>query len=180
MTPTITIQEFLKNKPLKLDCVSVLDNPNMPDNGYDKGTRFTSRYGGDTVWLKRQHYQCALTNTATGKKMMFFYTKGSAHHDKRTGRPIPPKMEEVLETLSLDNPRGENFSDWCANTDYDTDSVRAKQTYDLCCEQSAKLATVLGDDYATLINQVDFDAVPAPVTAPVVNDDIGEYDTDAH
>ena len=56
-------------------------------------------------------------------------------------RPITPHAADVLHSLLLDGGASDqSFNDWCADySDGDTDSIKAFNTYQLCCETGQKL-----------------------------------------
>lgn len=61
--------------------------------------------------------------------------------------PVDPKVEDVLACLFCDaSSANETFEDWCSNYGYDTDSIKALDTY-LQCQKSRKdLIKMLGHE----------------------------------
>lgn len=53
---------------------------------------------------------------------------------------IPPKLEDVLYSLTMDaSCVDQGFDGWCDDYGYDTDSIKARETYDACVEGFFKL-----------------------------------------
>ncbi len=52
----------------------------------------------------------------------------------------PPKIEDILYSLTMDADAIQyEFSDWCDSIGYDTDSIKAKATFDACRDNAVKL-----------------------------------------
>jgi hypothetical protein len=119
----MTISDFIKQKQIKMS-VSCLDsNPHMAD-----------------ATPGSNHYRC--TFSAGGKRMTIPFTMGSAHTEE-------PEPGEVLDCLASDSAGFENaqgFEDWASEYGYDSDSIKAKRTYDAVKQQRDKLQRFLGDD----------------------------------
>ena len=110
---------------LVLTSIKIFENPHNKDNEWSKGAN---------------HYQCQLSVKGKGAKdpFVFFYSQGSAH-------TRAPKLWSVLESFASDiQCSGETFKDFCDNCGYSTDSISARQTYDLIQDQSLKLLKLLG------------------------------------
>lgn len=62
---------------------------------------------------------------------------------EKTHIPFPPFAASVLYSLVSDSDaRHESFRDWCATYDYDSDSIKALNIYNACCENAERLARV--------------------------------------
>ncbi len=60
-----------------------------------------------------------------------------------------PTAEDVLNCLALDAngyENGSGFEDWCADYGYDTDSRKAKATFDMIGRDTTRLRQFLGDE----------------------------------
>lgn len=63
-----------------------------------------------------------------------FYT-GTGHRPKRHAFHKPPTAASVLHSLLMDAQGAEQpFDCWAADYGYDTDSIKALNTYNACCE----------------------------------------------
>lgn len=100
---------------------------------------------------------------------MFEYKTGSGHctekHDIRgrsTKKPdgkvisMPnkwvhvPEIDQVLHALFLDAEfSSESFDDFCDNSGYSNDSLKALDIYRACAENGKKLKRALGKEYTT-------------------------------
>lgn len=61
--------------------------------------------------------------------------------------PTPPKIEDVLDSLTTDASCYEealNFEDFASNLGYDTDSRKAERIYHLCGDMAKRLRFFLG------------------------------------
>lgn len=59
-----------------------------------------------------------------------------------------PTLDSVLESLFLDaSAYSESFDSWCSNCGYDSDSIKALNMYQACCENGKKLRKALGTSY---------------------------------
>lgn len=76
------------------------------------------------------------------------YKMGLAHVIKAKfswvqDRPKPPTLETVLHSLTLDSEAREmSLEDWCDAFGYDSDSIKALNTYQACCESAKKLNSI--------------------------------------
>jgi hypothetical protein len=76
-----------------------------------------------------------------GRQMTLTFSKGSDH------KGVPPSAEEALECLKREwVGGGYDFTDWCEELGYETDSLKAIKIYRACDRQSRKLEKFLGDD----------------------------------
>jgi len=67
-----------------------------------------------------------------------------------------PKLDEVLNCLFLDSSAHEQcFQDWASDFGYDTDSIKAKSTYEACIENYFKLKKALGNKYSEIKKQIE-------------------------
>ncbi len=62
---------------------------------------------------------------------------------KKNAKPFAPCAADVLYSLLLDaSARDECFADWCDNHGFDSDSIKALNTYNACCENAERMARV--------------------------------------
>lgn len=55
-------------------------------------------------------------------------------------KPVPPKLDDLLHSLVTDASAAEmSFEDWCGDYGYDTDSIKALETYRECQQIASKL-----------------------------------------
>lgn len=67
-----------------------------------------------------------------------------------------PDLKDVLNCLFLDSmARDQCFEDWCLDFGYDTDSIKAKKTYESCLDNAFKLKKALGDKYHDIKQQIE-------------------------
>ena len=74
-------------------------------------------------------------------------------------QPTAPSLADVLNCLASDcrSVQGRFFSEWAAECGYSSDSIQAKKTYDVCCEQAIKFLRLLGRElYETMINDTEW------------------------
>ncbi len=89
-----------------------------------------------TGWTVELAYQ--------GRTMTLDYFTGSAVAEITTA--------DVLSCVLVDvQCLDEGFENWAAELDYDNDSRRAERVYNALKAQSAKLATMLGDDFESFL-----------------------------
>jgi hypothetical protein len=77
----------------------------------------------------------------------------------RYGAEFAPKIEDVLDSLTLDAScyeNARNFEDFCSEFGYDTDSRKAEGTYKACGEIAKELRHLIGrDGYDALLNNTE-------------------------
>lgn len=77
------------------------------------------------------------------------------HHGLIQAMVKPPKLEEILYCLFLDSEaHDESFENWCDNLGYNTDSIKAKKSYETCVETYFKLRKALGTDFAAIKEEI--------------------------
>lgn len=86
-------------------------------------------------------------------KVIYGYHKRLTQYDYESLNIVyvkRPDLKEVLNCLFLDSSARETcFQDWCLDFGYDTDSIKAKSTYESCLDNAFKLKKALGDKYHT-------------------------------
>lgn len=89
-----------------------------------------------------------------GRKMTDVpYWMGTAHRDKNTRRPRPPRVEQVLDSLLSDASLIEDsFEDFCSNLGYNTDSRKDYSTYLAIQANTERLKALLGSFYTRFFN----------------------------
>lgn len=66
--------------------------------------------------------------------------RGIAQWNKENAKPVRPSEADVLYSMLLDSEANEqSFNDWCSNFGYDTDSRKALDTYQACCDNAEKM-----------------------------------------
>lgn len=64
-------------------------------------------------------------------------------HWARSEVPVPPTAADVLYSLLSDSEaRNQSFADWCADLGYDSDSIKALNTYNACVAADSLLREV--------------------------------------
>lgn len=59
---------------------------------------------------------------------------------KENAKPVKPDAAGVLYSLVMDaSANDQSFNDWCADYGYDTDSRKAFETYQACCDAAKQL-----------------------------------------
>lgn len=56
---------------------------------------------------------------------------------------VSPKLDDVMSNLLTDGSphlQHQTFEEWCSEFGYDTDSIKARKTYDLCVEEGMAIA----------------------------------------
>ena len=68
--------------------------------------------------------------------------------DNKTGKPILPKLADVLHSLASDADVIDcgTFEEWAGDLGYDTDSRKAEGIYRACLKIALKLRNALGED----------------------------------
>jgi len=112
-------------------------------------TSIMARPGDNSDWAKgAYHYQVKIYQDATAEfdnlrtlkfererfELITFYSKGSGHKSKKwPHKPIPPALDEVLDSLRLDwSLAHASFEDFCFELGYDLDSRKAYAIYESC------------------------------------------------
>ena len=97
---------------------------------------------------KRDDWECYQWNIEimhNGKFLntQFYCGLGHVIKTKISSKPIMPKaptIKDVMQSLLLDaSANDESFNNWCANYGYDSDSLKAFNMYQQCCETANKL-----------------------------------------
>jgi len=125
---------------------AVIDTEFIPRNEWDRTAR---------------HYKVTLTMPDLGwpggkRKMTVSYHMGSALKK-------PPTALEVMSSLLLDAGTvayGQKFPEWADDFGYDSDSIKARDLYDACREQTEELRNFLltdRDPWITWLEQTEND-----------------------
>jgi len=78
-----------------------------------------------------------------GKSLLNFLNRDNC--DLKTYKIKPPKLADIFYGLVLDSEACEmSFQDWCDNFGLDSDSIKAKKSYDQCQEIGFKVKSLLG------------------------------------
>lgn len=146
----------------KINEYNKLKNEQMSYISENMKMEFKTTYRGRTNkddW-ECYHYEVQLRNYITGNTHTLDYYMGLGHTVKHLGQPeqtsVPPLPFCVLNSIYLEDTRGEGFEDWCNEYGYNTDSRKALATYLQCQEQTRKFKqafpTVSLDDHEAIIN----------------------------
>lgn len=128
----MNIKTFIENNKLTMEKLKVFDNPNM-----------------DTTGWEANHYQIKITNGTNGKMLTTHYSQG-------IGIKNSPKLPDVLDCIASDADCDATFEEWCDAIGYDTDSIKAKKTYDACTKMAIQLRTLLGrEQFNILLQEVE-------------------------
>ena len=108
-----------------------------------------------TGWETTLSYKPGYAHHREGRTLTVPFWQGAGFIDKqkshRLGRgvvPLEPTAAGVLSCLLSDATsydQARSFEDWCAELGMDSDSRRAKETYDQIAEQSKQTKHFLGD-----------------------------------
>jgi len=107
-----------------------------------------SQYCGETVRNENWHcdaWRITITNPINNIEITTDFFTGLGHRSKPkhrfdTGRPVSPKIADVLNSLVLDSAAMQlSLPDWCDEFGYSLDSVSARAIYDDCCKTGHKL-----------------------------------------
>lgn len=74
---------------------------------------------------------------------------GHADLVKRICDAWNPSVVDVVSSILMDSPDGENFADWCADIGFDPDSRSAERSFNLCCEGGAWARVAFGLEFET-------------------------------
>jgi len=128
MTTQKTLSAFIAEHEITIECHRAQSNPHMPDKP-------------DHVM---DHWEVILKTPLD--RMIVSFSMGLGL--RKNGRPVPPDVETVLDTLAGDAAGIENtpsFEDWCAEYGYDTDSRSAERTFNACEKQAEELKQFIND-----------------------------------
>ena len=154
-TDTVSIEQFIESNRIVSGSYRVDSNPNMADGGNMDHWKVTLvrgvlREGFDT-WhdYKGKLGACQYTK----RKLTVYFSKGYGHHGAE------PTAAEVLSCLASDSSSVDNsgFEDWCSELGYETDSRKAKKTFEACEHAAKRLLNFLGSD---LYNQLLYETEP--------------------
>ncbi len=115
--------------------------------------KFEVKYSGET---KRNDWQCDAwrVQISSSKGVMntdYFTGMGHRKGEKNIqtpfgltkGLPVKPRAADVLDSLVLDSAALDtSFEYWCSDYGYDSDSIKAFDTYRACCDTGKKLRSV--------------------------------------
>ena len=75
--------------------------------------------------------------------------------EKATRKPVTPKKADVLHSLFMDAMAADyNFDDWCADYGYDSDSIKALNTYKECLDTAQRLRSFFTAEQRAAIQEV--------------------------
>lgn len=131
------------------------------------GIRFNIIAAG--VGLKRDNWECdgwILQLHKNNTTQMFDYYTGMGHRTpmpkptdgvsmprkgtlmyeslEKHRKPIIPEVCGIIHSLNLDSQAlNESFPNWCENFGYDSDSIKALNIYNACCETAKKYFSIV-------------------------------------
>lgn len=98
-------------------------------------------------------FACVLTNRRNGETETFDFFTGLGHRINNNVKL--PQAASLLHSLLLDSQAAEEpFEFWCGNFGYDTDSMKARKTYDACIAIGEQLKKVLSAEQITQLREV--------------------------
>lgn len=120
--------------------------------------KFQATYVGKRKADNWEHYlwfvEMEIVETQSGKKNRRYetdYRCGMGHSvsgyymGKTVKKPSPPRIEDVLFSLSLDcRVESHSFSEWCEEFGYSDDSIKALKVYQQCMEEYDSLKKFFG------------------------------------
>lgn len=103
--------------------------------------RYSAVYRGEST--KDNNWKCdewAITiKNNNGLEFRTSYYTGLGHRDK-WGKPRQPDIKGIISALLLDSEANDySFMDWCDNFGYNSDSIKAMNTYNECCNTAREL-----------------------------------------
>lgn len=140
----------------------------------EKNVQFDCTYVGKTVRRAQskdeEDWPCDQWSVSFRKDVSFGYPNGETsfetdyftglglrkipkrNADPENAHPVKPDAADVLHSLVLDaSVVNQSFNEWCSEYGYDSDSIRALNTYQSCCGIAEKLRAVFsGEDMETL------------------------------
>ena len=94
--------------------------------------------GGLTQFPEWAKQAWAITLKYKGKRAQFRFYGGGASKT--------PTASDLVWAVAIDSEAvDESFSDWCANFDYTTDSIKARSTYKACQRNGQRLIKLIGN-----------------------------------
>lgn len=73
--------------------------------------------------------------------------KGSINHKHamaKHAKPVTPDVCSIIYSLNLDSQAiDESFPNWCDNYGYDSDSIKALNVYNACCDNAKKYYSIV-------------------------------------
>jgi hypothetical protein len=127
-----TLADFIAAHRIRMTAERTDSNPNMESEQPMNHWRVTFRMGR--------------------KRMTTYFSMGLG----REGRE--PRADEVLDSLASDAAGVQNaadFTDWCAEYGFDTDSRKAETVFKACCAGARRLRAFIGEDYEKLLFETD-------------------------
>lgn len=111
---------------------------------------------GDNNW---EHDVWTVAFSRAGKKEVFitsFKTGLGLRRKSKTSYmppyPVVPNAASVLHSLAMDSEAiNDSFNNWCDNFGYDSDSIKALNTYQECCK--------IGKEFNKLFDRKEIEAL---------------------
>jgi len=134
MAKRIKLATFIKRHGLTMTVKHTGQQPNRSDT--------------QDVW------RCVISRKGFKGKLVTPFKMGSGHNGKA------PELAEVLDCLASDIAGVENnpkFEDFAAEYGYEVDSRAEEKIFKACVRQRDKLKAFIGDEYETLLWNIDRD-----------------------
>ena len=148
----------MQNPTVNDQVINVLSNAGIEFNITAKGTG-----------LKRDNWDCdgwMLELTSKGKTEYFDHFTGIGHRTpiskptnggpmprkgtlmydqlEKQRKPVTPDVCGIIHCLNIESQAiNESFPNWCDNFGYDSDSLKALNVYNTCCESAKKYCSVI-------------------------------------
>jgi hypothetical protein len=144
----------MQNPTVNEQVISVLSNAGIKFNIIPAGSG-----------LKRGDWMCdgwMLQLHKNNNTQMFEYYTGIGHRSKlnirnpynkgtiawiqleNTRKPVTPEVCGIIHSLNLDSQAiNESFPNWCDNFGYDSDSLKALNVYNSCCDTAKKYCSIV-------------------------------------
>lgn len=117
--------------------------PILEDIDYSAGCAHVP--GHKQMDTSKVHHDAMVAACETGYEHRY---EGGYMRRRPGAKPIMPKPTDVLASFAIDSDviDAGGFEEWCSSYGFDSDSRKAKKTYDACLAMALKLRAALGDD----------------------------------
>lgn len=132
-----TIQEFIERNGITAKVTIIENHPSID--------------WSDSWNATAHHWYVTLKRTSDKRRMTVIFHTGSALHEA-------PTTADVLDNVASDASTVENardFSDWCNELGYDTDSRKAERIYKATVRQTERLKAFIGAPYQELLWDIE-------------------------
>jgi len=151
----MTYQEFIVKHRLQLRYTSIMarpnDNPEWAKDTYHYQVKIyqDAPEGSDNLgarYFERKRFE-----------LVTFYSKGPGHKSKNWPfKPIPPSLEEVLDSLRMDwSLAHQSFDVFCFELGYDPDSRKAYAIYEACVNIGRQVEQLLNQNALNELSNIE-------------------------